>query len=96
MTQRVQALLREEPEALHRTFGDYGLFPWDAQTWHTPLAYAVVRGRGQIVRLLIEAGAVKTLRSPEGENLGEIAVKSGHREIALLLERAEGVEEARS
>lgn len=96
LAQRIRALLREEPASFERPFGDYGLFPWDAQAWHTPLAYAVVRGREQIVRLLIEAGAVKTLRSPEGETLSEMAAKSGHREIALLLERAEGVEEPRN
>jgi len=52
-TQRVKAVLEEDPAALNRTFGDYGLFPWDAEAWHTPLAYAVTRGREEIVRLLI-------------------------------------------
>lgn len=88
MAQRVQAVLEEDPEALHRTFGDYGLFPWDAEPWHTPLAYAVVRGREQITRGLIERGAVQTLRSPEGQTLSEIALKTGHREIAMILARA--------
>ena len=51
-----------------------------AEAWHTPLAYAVARGREEIVRLLIERGAVHTLRSPGGETPSEIAQKAGHRE----------------
>jgi len=96
MAQRVKAVLEEDRAALNRTFGDYGLFPWDAAAWHTPLSYAVARGRQEIVRLLIERGAVQTLRSPEGETLSEIAQKAGHREIALILDRAAGGDKARS
>jgi ankyrin repeat protein len=96
MAQRVKAVLEEDPAALNRAFSDYGLFPWDAEAWHTPLAYAVTRGREEIVRLLIERGAVETLRSPEGETLSEIAQKAGHREIALILNGAGGRDEARS
>ena len=96
MAQRVKAVLEEDRAALNRTFGDYGLFPWDAAAWHTPLSYAVARGRQEIVRLLIERGAVQTLRSPEGETLSEIAEKAGHREIALILDRAAGGDKARS
>ena len=58
------------------------------------LAYAVTRGREEIVRLLIERDAVETLRSPEGETLSEIAQKAGHREIALILDGAAGRDEA--
>jgi ankyrin repeat protein len=90
MAQRVKSVLEEDPAALNRAFSDYGLFPWDAQAWHTPLAYAVTRGREEIVRLLIERGAVKTLRSPEGETLSEIAQKARHPEIALILDGAAG------
>ncbi|HLY59859.1 MAG TPA: ankyrin repeat domain-containing protein [Terriglobia bacterium] len=96
MSQRVKAVMEEDPAALNRPFRDYGLFPLDAEGWHTPLAYAVKRGREEIVRLLIERGAVVTLRSPEGETLSEIAQKAGHREITLILDEAEGRDEARS
>jgi len=88
MAQRVKAVLEEDPAALNRAFGDYGLFPWDAEAWHTPLAYAVTRGREEIVRLLIEYGALGTLRSPQGKTLREVAKKAGHREIALILDGA--------
>ena len=92
MAQRVKAILEEDPAALNRTFRDYGLFPWDAEAWHTPLAYAVTRGREEIVRLLIERGAVEALLSPKGETLSEIAQKAGHRKVALILDGAAGRE----
>ena len=92
MAERVKAVLEEDPAALHRAFAEYGLFPWDAEAWHTPLAYPVTRGREEIVRLLVEHGALRTLRSPAGETLSEIAQKAGHREIALLLDEAAGGE----
>lgn len=95
MAPRVKAVLEEDPAALNRAFGDYGLFPWDAEGWHTPLAYAVTRGREEIVRLLIERGAVETLRSPEGKTLSEIAQKAGHREIARILDGVAAENETR-
>jgi ankyrin repeat protein len=82
------AVLEEDPAALNRAFRDYGLFPLDAEAWQTPLAYAVTRGREEIVRLLIERGADAMLRSPEGKTLTEIAQKAGHREIARILDEA--------
>lgn len=93
---RVQAVLEEDPDSLNRPFRDYGLFPWDAEAWHTPLAYAVTRGREEIVRLLIERGADATLRSPEGDTLSEIAQKAAHPVIALILDGAAGRDETRS
>jgi hypothetical protein len=90
MSKRAKAVLEEDPAALNRAFRDYGLFPWDAEAWHTPLAYAVTRAREEIVRLLIGRGAVETLRSPEGDTLSEIAQKAGHPEIALIFRRCSG------
>ena len=88
LPQRVMAVLEEDPAALNRAFRDYGLFPLDAEAWQTPLAYAVTRGREEIVRLLIERGADAMLQSPEGKTLTEIAQKAGHREIARILDEA--------
>jgi ankyrin repeat protein len=83
---RVRTVLEQDSASLNRPFREYGLFPWDAEAWHTPLVYAVSRGSEAIVRLLIECGADATLRSPEGETLSKIAEKAGHREIALIFE----------
>ena len=85
MIERVEAVLEEDPDALNRPFRDYGLFPWDAEAWHTPLAYAVARGREAIVHLLIDRGADATLRSPDGKKLSQIAKDAGHREIERFL-----------
>lgn len=87
---RVLAVLDEDPGSLDRPFSDYGLFPWDAQGWHTPLAYAADRGREEIVRRLLEKGANGMVRSPNGETLSGIAKKAGDGQIALILEAAIG------
>ena len=90
---RVRGVIEEDPASLNRPFRDYGLFPWDAEAWHTPLAYAVVRGQEEIVRLLIDGGADATLQSPDGKTLGEVAKKAGHPELASILESgSEGTE----
>jgi ankyrin repeat protein len=85
LTQRVGKILEEEPNALNRPFGDYGLFPLDAEAWYTPLAYGVVRGNAEMVRLLLDHGADRKVRSPEGETLLEIAVRRERSEVAALL-----------
>jgi len=85
MGERVRAVLEEDPGALNRAFSEYGLFPLDAEGWHTPLAYAVTRGRTAIVRMLLECGAEATLHSPEGETLEDIARKLGHEETAAAV-----------
>lgn len=85
LADRIGPILDEDPAALNQPFREYGLFPWDAEPWHTPLAYAVARGRADIVRLLLNRGADASLRSPEGKTLSEIAEQTGHREIAQIL-----------
>ena len=96
MAQRVKTIVEEDPAALNRAFDDYELFPLDAEAWQTPLAYAVRRGRKEIVGLLIEQGAAATLRSPEGKTLSEIAQKAGHLEIVRILDGATGRKELQS
>jgi ankyrin repeat protein len=85
LTERLNAILVEDPGALNRAFSEYRLSPLDAEAWHTPLAYAVARGQGEIVRLLLERGADRNMRSPSGETLHEIAATAGHKEIVELL-----------
>jgi ankyrin repeat protein len=87
LADRVAAILEEEPNVLNRPFADYGLFPHDAEGWHTPLAYAVMRGRASVVRLLLQRGADRTLCAPTGETLQELAQASGHKQIVELLLR---------
>jgi ankyrin repeat protein len=89
---RVARILEEDPACLNRPFRDYGLFPWDAEDWYTPLAYAVTRGDEKISRLLLERGADATLRSLEGTTLREVAQKAGYGElVSILPEESTGV-----
>jgi len=85
LPQRVRDIAAEDPRALERPFSDYGLFPYDAAAWHTPLAYAVSRGQKEMVRLLLDLGADPEVRSPQGDTLLEIAAKANHREVASVL-----------
>jgi ankyrin repeat protein len=87
LTERVGKILEEDPAALERAFSEYGLYPQDAEAWHTPLAYAVARGQAKMVRLLLDRGADRSVCSPSGESLAEIAARQGHAEIAEALTR---------
>jgi hypothetical protein len=87
LTERVKAILGEDPETLNRSFDHYPLYPLYAQGWYTPLAMAVAQGKAEMVRFLLEHGADPKLRSPEGLNLAEVAGERNHPDIAELLER---------
>jgi ankyrin repeat protein len=85
LTKRIIAILGEDPDTLHRKFGDYQLHPLYAEGWYTPLAFAVVRGNMESVRVLLDHGADATLRAPDNRTLYEMAQEKGHEEIAALL-----------
>ena len=85
LAERVKRILDEDPSALERPFTEYGLFPHDAEAWHTPLAYAAARGQMAMARLLLDRGANAALRSPEGQSIAEIATRQGQGEIAAML-----------
>jgi len=87
LVERARAILASDPEVVNRAFEKYGVFPMDAEGWITPLVYAAGRGDAEMVRLLLDAGADATIRSPAGETVSEIAVKAGFPEIAGLLTR---------
>ena len=53
---------------------------------HTPLHEAAFNGDLALVRLLLESGADRSVRTGEGETALEIAVKHGRHEAARLLE----------
>jgi ankyrin repeat protein len=84
MTERVRAILAEDPAALERPFRDYGLFPIGMEEWYTPLVEAVTRGYAEITRVLLEHGANAAIRSPKGQTLMELARENGHEEVADL------------
>ncbi len=85
---RVAKVLERDPASLNRPFRDYDLFPWDAEAWHTPPAYAVTRGDQKIAKLLLGRGADARLRSPEGTTLREIAENADDPELVSILDGA--------
>ena len=70
---RIESLLNESPDLLERTLGDE--VPDDLKghenAWQTPLAYAAVRDRVDIVKLLLRKGAIKQLFDTQGKSLVE-------------------------
>ena len=77
LMQRIQIILEEDPEALRRPFSEYPLYPLYAEGWHTPLAFAVIRNKPEIVRFLLDHGADANAHSPEGKTLYELAKENG-------------------
>jgi ankyrin repeat protein len=85
LTERVLAILRQDPDAINRLAQECPLFPLYAEGWFTPLVFAVKFGQTDMVRLLLAQGADATIRSPEGRTLDEIAMEKGHGGIAGIL-----------
>lgn len=54
-------------------------------TAHTPLHEAAFNGDLPLVRLLLDRGADRALRTGEGETALDVAVKQGHHDVACLL-----------
>jgi hypothetical protein len=88
LTERVPAIVAEDPEALNRPFSSYPIYPIYAECWYTPLAFAVIQGQQGIVKALLERGADANVRSPDGRSLYELAQEKGHQEIASLVKQA--------
>jgi len=85
LTGQVARIIAEDPGALDRTFGEYGIFPLGAEAWQTPLAFAVARGQAGMVRLLLDRGANAAVHSPSGESLREIAARQGDVNMARMI-----------
>lgn len=61
---------------------------------YTPLAYAALKGYGQMVEMLVRNGADPALPTREGETPVELALRGGHQEVADALKRARQEREA--
>lgn len=85
LTHRAQIILLEDPQALNRPFQAYPLYPLYADGWHTPLAFAVMRDKPQMVRFLLDRGADAEICTPEGRTLYEIAKEKDHEAVAEML-----------
>ena len=89
LTERLEAIFREDPDALERPFEKYSIYPLYAEGWFTPLAFAVAQGQAETVRWLLEYGSDIALRSPSGAALHALAAEKGFREIATMLQERE-------
>jgi ankyrin repeat protein len=87
LTQRIQTILEEDSEALRRPFSEYQLYPYDAEGWHTPLVFAVIRNKPEVVRFLLDQGADANIRSPQGKTLYQLAKENGHNAVAEMLKQ---------
>jgi ankyrin repeat protein len=89
LTERVLAIVDEDPEALNRPFSSYALYPLYAEGWYTPLAFAVIQKQAGIVNALLKRGADASTRGPDGRSLYELAREKGHEEIAATIKEHE-------
>jgi ankyrin repeat protein len=85
LTERVLAIVGEDPEALNRPFGSYPIYPLYAEGWYTPLASAVIQGQVEIVRALLDRGADASVHAPNGSTLYVLAREKGYEEVATTL-----------
>ncbi|MEI2302156.1 ankyrin repeat domain-containing protein [Ensifer sp. MJa1] len=98
MVGRVAEILDRQPELLETPFGKFrgrGR-PEPQQDWMTPLAFAVVNGRAEMVRLLLDRGANAGVRDgAAGRSIRDLARDNGPEEIVALL-RATAVAQSRA
>lgn len=87
---RIEEILDADRHALERPFRDYPIYPADAQPWYTPLVFAVMRSRADVVRTLLACGANARVQSPGGERLSVAAEERGSPDIAALLKLMSG------
>ena len=87
-TDRILEILARDPDALNPTMAELpDRVPSASRlpAWCTPLAWAVLRNRVEAARLLIERGADRSIRDPEGRTLEELARAAGSDEVVRLL-----------
>jgi ankyrin repeat protein len=84
---RAAAVLASDPAALNRPFAECISREPKPEDWHTPLVRMVDCGNTEAVRMLLESGADKTARHPDGRSLLQLANDKGFAEIAALLEK---------
>ena len=86
ITERIPQLLKTDPGALNRPYGDYGQGSRVnmAEKWVTPLAAAVMCNNVEATKYLLEEKANLTV-APDGRSLLDLAAKPGHEQIARVL-----------
>ncbi len=87
---RIPEVVARDPQAIGRPFGAVVTGAprpdqWWPEPWCTPLMWAAMRGKIDIVRALIAHGADITLRTPDGRTVAELARPEIREEITAIL-----------
>jgi uncharacterized protein len=96
---RMEQLLREDPHALERPFGQHVNGDPQAHEWPdvgtTPVAYAAALGNAAAVELLLAHGADTAARDSKGRTARDVAEAAGRARIVRLLDEiGDGREDA--
>lgn len=87
-TDRIPEILARDPGALNRTVAALpDRLPNESwgPTWCTPLAWAALRSKVEAARILIEHGADRSVRDPEGRTLEELTRAAGSDAVVRVL-----------
>jgi hypothetical protein len=88
---RVPGILARDPAALERPFAKELTRDPRPEDWQTPLVRMVERGSADAVRLLLQHGADRAARHPDGRALLQVARDKGLDGITVLLLERGGV-----
>jgi hypothetical protein len=80
---RVGAVLDADPEALERPLSAYSAHE-DEDAWQTPIAWAALRDKPEMVALLLARGA-RVPPTPDGRPLHEVAATCGLARVSEVL-----------
>ncbi len=94
LTDRIPGILRRDPPALNRPFGEYAVPPdrdeaWWPDPWCTPIAWAVIKNKAAAARVLLDHGAEQTM-APDGRSLHDLAGENGREAVAEVLRAQRG------
>jgi ankyrin repeat protein len=89
LTTRIPGILELDRAALDRPFREYATprprpDAWWPDPWWTPLAFAILRHKLEAARILVDHGADRALRAPDGRTLPDL-VDPEHRDAAAEL-----------
>ncbi|HEV7322993.1 MAG TPA: ankyrin repeat domain-containing protein [Ensifer sp.] len=85
---RVGEIVDQQPELIEMPFGTFRARgrPEPRHDWMTPLAFAVINGQAEVVRLLVDRGANTALRDgAAGPSIRDLARDKGDEQILGLL-----------
>ncbi|WP_077961070.1 ankyrin repeat domain-containing protein [Ensifer adhaerens] len=96
VTGRLAEILDRQPPLIETPFGSFRGHgrPEPQHDWMTPLAFAVINGQADAVRLLLDRGANARLRDgAAGPSISELAQERGNEEIIALLRASRAARE---